>query len=106
MNKQNFVDAIAAKRGISKKEAKSIADDVLNIIEDAVASGEGFTITGSFAIKTAYKPAKTQWNEMLQKDINIPAKTVVKLTVGKPLKERVKLLTAEYEKKNSADKPF
>lgn len=105
MNKQNFVDAIAEKRGISKKEAKGIADDVLNIIEDAVASGEGFAITGSFAIKTVYKPAKTQWNEMLQKDINIPAKTVVKLTVGKPLKERVKLLTAEC-KKDTDVQPF
>lgn len=107
MNKQNFVDAIAQKRGITKKEAKSIADDVLSIIEDAVATSDGkengFAITGSFALKTVYKPAKTKWSEMLQKDINVPAKTVVKLTVGKPLKERVQALTAQ----NSSDvKPF
>ena len=110
MNKSEFVSALAEKRGISKKDATVLANDVLGIIEDAVASGEGFAITGSFAIKTTYKPAKTQWNEMLQKDINIPAKTVVKLTVGKPLKERVKLLTPKYEaenaEKNEEVKPF
>lgn len=113
MNKAEFISAIAEKRGITKKEATAVANDVLGIIEDAVASGEGFAITGSFAIKTAFKPAKTQWNEMLQKNITIPAKTVVKLTVGKPLKERAKLLTpkleAEYNAENSENgevKPF
>ena len=103
MNKAEFISALAEKRGIPKTQAASLAADVLGIIEDAVASGEGFAITGSFALKTVFKPAKTQWNEMLQKDITVPAKTVVKLTVGKPLKERVKLLTAKCEKEQ-ADK--
>ncbi len=97
MNKQNFIEAIAAKRGISKKEAKEIAEDVLGIIEDAVASGEGFAITGSFALKTVYKPAKKHWVEMIQQEVTTPAKTVVKLSIGKPLKERVNQLTAQHE---------
>lgn len=97
MNKQEFIEAIAERRGITKKEATTIASDVLEIITDAIASGKGFAITGCFAIKTEYKPAKTQWNEMLQKDINVPAKTVAKFTVGKPLKERLKALTIEFE---------
>ena len=113
MNKAEFVSAIAEKRGISKKQATEIANDVIGIIEDAVATGhgkeKGFALTGSFALKTVYKPAKTKWNEMLQKDIYVPAKTAVKLTVGKPLKERVKLLTAKHEAENSGGgevKPF
>lgn len=110
MNKAEFVSAIAEKRGISKKQATEIANDVIGIIEDAVATGhgkeKGFALTGSFALKTVYKPAKTKWNEMLQKDIYVPAKTVVKLTVGKPLKERVQALTTQNSENSSDVKPF
>lgn len=102
MKKQEFINAIAEKRGISKKAATEIANDVLGIIEDAVASGEGFNITGSFAIKTQYKEAKTKWNEMLQREVTSAAKTVIKFSAGSRMKERVAELTAKYE----AEKPL
>lgn len=106
MNKAEFVNALAAKRNVTKKQAAELANDVIGIIEDAVASGEGFSINGSFALKTVYKPEQTKWNEMLQKDITVPAKTTVKLSVGKPLKERVNLLTAKHKETATDVVPF
>ncbi len=106
MNKTEFVNALAAKRNVTKKQAAELANDVIGIIEDAVASGEGFSINGSFALKTVYKPEQTKWNEMLQKDIIVPAKTVAKLTVGKPLKERINLLTAKHKETVTDVVPF
>ena len=69
MNKSEFIDAVAEKSGLTKK--------------DSVA----FLGFGTFA--TASREARTARVPGTDKTVNVPATTVAKFKVGKALKEAV-----------------
>ena len=46
MTKQEFVDAVAGKTGLSKRDAGAAVDAFLGTVEDALKSGDTVTFTG------------------------------------------------------------
>ena len=63
MNKNEFIDAVAAKSGLTKKDSKTALDAVFDTITTKVPGTD--------------------------RTVNVPATTVAKFKVGKALKEAI-----------------
>ena len=89
MNKAEFIDAVAAKAGLSKKDAKGEVDAVLETITESLVKKESVSFIGFGTFTTADRAARTAKVPGTDKTVDVPATTVAKFKVGKALKEAV-----------------
>ena len=89
MNKTEFIDAVAAKAGLSKKDSKSAVDAVLETITEALVKKDSVAFVGFGTFSTANRAARVAKVPGTDKTVNVPATTVAKFKVGKALKEAV-----------------
>ena len=89
MNKAEFIDAVAAKAGLSKKDAKGAVDAVLDTITESLVKRESVSFIGFGTFATADRAARTAKVPGTDKTVNVPVTTVAKFKVGKALKEAV-----------------
>ena len=90
MTKQDFVDAVADRAGMSKREAGTAVDAVLDTITDALTKGEPITFTGFGKFSTSARAARMGVNPRTGEKVQIAATTVPKFTAGSALKSAVK----------------
>ena len=89
MNKAEFIDAVAAKTGLSKKDAKGAVDAVLDTITETLVKKESVSFIGFGTFATAARAARTAKVPGTDKTVNVAATTVAKFKVCKALKEAV-----------------
>ena len=89
MNKAEFIDAIAAKAGLSKKDAKGAVDAVLETITESLVKKDSVSFIGFGTFATADRAARTAKVPGTDRTVDVPATTVAKFKVGKALKEAV-----------------
>ena len=89
MNKTEFIDAVAAKARLSKKDSKSAVDAVLETITEALVKKDSVAFVGFGTFSTANRAARVAKVPGTDKTVNVPATTVAKFKVGKALKEAV-----------------
>jgi len=89
MNKVEFIDAVAVKAGLSKKDARSAVDAVLDTITETLVKKESVSFIGFGVFSTSNRDAKTARVPGTDKTVDVPATTVAKFKVGKALKEAV-----------------
>ena len=90
MTKQEFVDAVADKAGISKRDASEAVDAVLDTITDTLKSRDSVTFTGFGKFSTSARAARMGVNPRTGERVQIQATTVPKFTAGSALKSAVK----------------
>ena len=90
MTKQDFVDAVASKSGLSKRDAGVAVDAVLDCITDTLKSGDSVTFTGFGKFSTSARAARMGVNPRTGERVNIAATTVPKFSAGSALKGAVK----------------
>lgn len=89
MNKAEFIDAVAQKAGLSKKDAKGAVDAVLETLTETLVKKESVSFIGFGTFSTAERAARTAKVPGTDKTVEVPATTVAKFKVGKALKEAV-----------------
>ncbi|MFA7090489.1 MAG: HU family DNA-binding protein [Arcobacteraceae bacterium] len=89
MNKAEFIDAVAAKAGLSKKDAKGAVDAALETITEALVKGDAVSFIGFGTFSTAARAARTAKVPGTDRTVNVAATTVAKFKVGKALKDAV-----------------
>ena len=89
MNKTEFIDEVAVKTGLSKKDAKGAVDAVLAVITEALVKKDSVSFIGFGTFATAERAARVAKVPGTDKTVNVPATTVAKFKVGKSLKEVV-----------------
>ena len=89
MNKAEFIDAVAEKSGLSKKDAKGAVDAALETITEALVKGDSVSFIGFGTFSTAARAARTAKVPGTNKTVSVPATTVAKFKVGKALKDAV-----------------
>ncbi len=89
MNKAEFIDAVAAKAGLSKKDAKGAVDAVLETVTETLVKKETVSFIGFGTFSTAARAARTAKVPGTDRTVDVPATTVAKFKVGKALKEAV-----------------
>ncbi len=89
MKKAEFIDAVAEKTGLTKKDVNSVIDAAIETITEALKSGKSVSFIGFGSFSTTKRAARTARVPGTDKVVEVPATTAVKFKVGKQLKEAV-----------------
>ena len=91
MTKSEFIDKVATKSGLSKKDATAAVDATLESIKDALSSGNDVVFTGFGKFSVQQRKARTGVNPRNPgQKVTIPASKVPKFSAGSQLKAAVK----------------
>jgi nucleoid DNA-binding protein len=91
VTKQDFVDKVASKSGLNKRDAATAVDAFLDAITDALRSGETVSFTGFGKFSTQHRAARMGVNPRNpSQKVHIPAATVPKFSAGSSLKSAVR----------------
>jgi len=88
--KAEFVDKVAAKSGLSKKDAGNAVDAVISSIEDSLSAGDEVSFTGFGKFHVANRGAREGRNPRTGETMTIAASRVPRFTAGSGLKKAVK----------------
>lgn len=89
MNKVEFIDALATKANLTKKDAKVALESVLEVITETLAKKEQITFVGFGTFSTTERAARTATVPGTTKKVEVPATTAIKFKAGKSLKKSV-----------------
>ena len=90
MTKQEFIDRVAGKTGLSKKDAGEAVEAVLAEIESTLQSGGEISFTGFGKFHVAERGPRQGVNPQTRERITIPGGRVPRFTAGSALKQSVK----------------
>ena len=90
MTKAEFTDRVAAKSGLSKRDATKAVDAFLDSITDALKSGEQVSFTGFGKFSPQQRKERQGVNPRPGQKVTIPAARVPKFSAGSQLKQALK----------------
>jgi len=91
VTKQEFVERVATKSGLNRREASEAVDAFLESITDALRGGEEVAFTGFGKFSVQNRAARQGVNPRNPSErVNIPASRVPKFSAGSQLKTAVK----------------
>jgi DNA-binding protein HU-beta len=91
VTKAEFIDKVADRSGLSKKDAAAAVDAFLDSVEDALKAGDTVTFTGFGKFSTQHRAARMGVNPRNPGEkVHIPAATVPKFSAGSALKAAVR----------------
>ena len=99
MKKADFIQAVADKAGLSKKDSLKAVDAALETIEEVLKNGDSISFIGFGTFGTAERAARKARVPGTDRTIDVPASKAVKFKVGKKLKEAVVAGTGKKTKK-------
>jgi DNA-binding protein HU-beta len=89
MTQTAIVSTISDKTGLKKSEVKTVFDALTELATTEVKKNGEFTIPGFGKLKKTNRKAREGRNPATGAIIKIPAKTTVKFSVGKAMKDSV-----------------
>ncbi|HET7896612.1 MAG TPA: HU family DNA-binding protein [Flavisolibacter sp.] len=89
MTQTEIVSALADKTGLKKTEVKGLFDAVAELATKEVKKNGEFTLPGFGKLKKTQRKAREGRNPATGAVIKIPAKTTVKFSLGKAMKDAV-----------------
>ncbi len=91
MTKQEFVERVAQKANLDRRQADQAVNAFLETITETLKSGDSVSFTGFGKFSTAHRAARQGVNPRQPgQKVNIPAATVPKFSAGSQLKTAVK----------------
>jgi DNA-binding protein HU-beta len=91
LTKQEFVDALASRAGITNRDAARALDAFIDTITDELRRGGEVAFTGFGKFSTQHRAARQGVNPRNPSEkVTIPAATVPKFSAGSQLKNAVK----------------
>jgi DNA-binding protein HU-beta len=90
VTKADFVDKLAAKSGLTKKDAAAVVDAFVDVVTEALHKGEEVQFTGFGKFYVQQRQARQGINPQTKKAIKIAACKVPKFSAGLALKNSCK----------------
>jgi len=90
MNKAQLIDAIAGEAKITKADAKKALDAFITATTKALKKGDRVALVGFGTFGVTKRSARKGRNPQTGKEINIPAKKVVRFRPGSELNGTIK----------------
>ena len=91
MTKQEFVDRIASKTDLSRRDAAKAVDAFLETVTDSLRSGNDITFTGFGKFSTQHRKERQGVNPRNpSQKVTIPAARVPRFSAGSSLKQAVR----------------
>ncbi|NQY68416.1 MAG: HU family DNA-binding protein [Flavobacteriales bacterium] len=85
MNKAELTEAIASAANLSKADAKRALEAVITSTTSSLSKGERVSLVGFGSFSVSQRAARKGRNPQTGKEIDIPAKKVVKFKAGAEL---------------------
>lgn len=89
MNKTELIDDVAARAGITKKDAAQVVDALFDVITEALGRKEKVQIVGFGTFEVRRRAARSGRNPQTGAAIDIAARDLPVFKAGKVLKEAV-----------------
>jgi len=89
MTQTEVISSLADSCGCKKSEVKAMFDALATLATNEVKSNGEFTVPGFGKLKKTFRKARQGRNPATGAVINIPAKTTVKFSIGKSMKDAV-----------------
>jgi DNA-binding protein HU-beta len=89
MSKQELVNLMADKAGLTKKDAETALGAFVEGVKSALKKGDSVTLVGFGTFSVSKRSARQGRNPQTGATINIPARKVPVFKAGKGLKETV-----------------
>ncbi|MFO7310619.1 MAG: HU family DNA-binding protein [Bacillota bacterium] len=89
MTKTELIDRVAAKSGLTKKDAGKAVDALFEAVTEALAGGERVQIVGFGTFEVRERAARRGRNPQTGADIQIAARKIPAFKAGKALKDSV-----------------
>ena len=89
MNKTDLVAIVAAKTGLTKKDAERVVSATVDAITETLAKGEKMQISGFGAFEVKTREARVGRNPRTKETIEIPATRQPVFKASKALKDTV-----------------
>ena len=89
MNKTELAAALAAKTGMAKKDAEKARNAFVDVVTEALTSGEKVQVVGFGSFEVKERPARTARNPRTGEEIEIEASKAPVFKAGKALKDAV-----------------
>jgi len=89
MNKAEFVESVAGKTELSRRDAEMAIEATLKTIEEQLANGGEITLTGFGKFHVASRSARQGRNPQTGAPIEIKASRVPRFSAGSKLKQLV-----------------
>ena len=86
MTKADFIDKVADRSGLSKRDASKAVDAFLDSITDALKQGDAVSFTGFGKFSAQHRAARQGVNPRTGQRVQIGAATVPKFSAGSALK--------------------
>jgi DNA-binding protein HU-beta len=90
MNKDQLLDALAAKAGVTKKQAGDVVDAFTETVSSTLSSGDTVALTGFGTFQVSHRAARQGVNPKTGAKLQIPEMDVPKFKAGKALKDAVR----------------
>ena len=90
MTKAELVTEVAAKSGLSKKDAEKAISGVIDTITETLAKGESIQLVGFGTFEAKKRAARVGNNPRTGEEIQIPATVAPTFKAGKALKDAIK----------------
>lgn len=90
MTKSEFVDQVASRAGLNKRDAQEAVEAFLGTVEEALKDGNEVSFSGFGKFSVSERGAREGRNPATGEKINIAASRVPKFTAGAALKKAVK----------------
>jgi DNA-binding protein HU-beta len=87
MTRTEMIDDLANRTGMDKKDVKNFLMQLTNLIEDEIKKGGEVPMKGLGKFRVQHRKARVGRNPLTGEEIQIPAKTVVKFSISKTLKD-------------------
>ena len=89
MKKAEFIETVANKSGLSKKDANEALSAILETITEVLKDGKTVSFIGFGSFSTVKRAAREARVPLTGKTVKIPERNAVKFKVGKTLKDSV-----------------
>ncbi|MGH3023653.1 MAG: HU family DNA-binding protein [Gaiellaceae bacterium] len=90
MTKADFIDKVADRSGLSKRDASKAVDAFLDSITAALKQGDSVSFTGFGKFSAQDRAARQGVNPRTGERVQIPAATVPKFSAGSQLKQALR----------------
>lgn len=89
MNKNDLINAVAQKAGISKNDSEKAVNAAIETITESLSRGEAVKIVGFGTFDVKNRAARTGRNPKTNEPIVIPASKAPAFKAGKDLKDSI-----------------
>ena len=89
MNKTELIAAVAAKAGLTKKDAERVVSATFETVTDSLKKGEKVQVSGFGIFEVKTREARIGRNPRTKEEIKIPATKLPAFKASKTLKDAV-----------------